>query len=179
MINLPEQTDFLSVGEGVLPCIIARRVAIGMAGASLRPRSARSRGGAGCRCCCSTVVIVAAHVNVADVASFGRRPLPPRPLPIPSKMVFGFSRSVDESYPPRRRAAAPPFSPTARAGGHAGAERVKRRYNRRPKEGIGLPMVQQKSTPPSQPCVVYCHCRFAACAQFILARRPINHRRFD
>ena len=53
-----------------------------------------------------------------------------------------------------RRADAPPFSPMARAGGHAhaGAERVKRRYNRRPKEGIGLPMVQQKSTPPSAPC---------------------------
>ena len=103
MINLPEQTDFLSVGEGALPCIIARRDRMAIAGASPRPRSARSGGGAGC-CCCSTVVIVDAHVNVADVASFGRR-RPPRPLPIPSKMVFGFSRSVDESYPPRRVAA--------------------------------------------------------------------------
>ena len=103
MINLPEQTDFLSVGEGALPCIIARRDRLAMAGASPRPRSARSGGGAGCRCSCSTVVIMDAHVNVADVASFSRRPS--RPLPIPSKMVFGFSRSVDESYPPRRRAA--------------------------------------------------------------------------
>ena len=171
MINLPEQTDFLSVGEGALPCIIARRDRIAIAGASPRPRRARSGGGAGC--CCSTVVIVDAHVNVADVASFGRRP--PRPLPIPSKMVFGFSRSVDESYPPRRHSRP---RRGARAGGHAGAERVKRRYNRRPKEGIGLPMVQQKSTPPSAPCgllpLSLC-CLF----QFILARRPINHRRFD
>ena len=120
MINLPEQTDFLSVGEGVLPCIIARRVAdgIAIASASPRPRSASSGGGAG-GCCC-TVVIVDAHVSFAAVAFFGR--CPPHPLPIPSKMVFGFSRSVDESYPPRRRAA----ERTCDAG--ARAERVKRRY---------------------------------------------------
>ena len=61
MINLPEQTDFLSVGEGVLLllCIIARVAAAAAADDDdvldserlARPRSARSRGGDGEGCC--------------------------------------------------------------------------------------------------------------------------------
>ena len=154
MINLPEQTDFLSVGEGALPCIIARRDRIAIAGASPRPRRARSGGGAGC--CCSTVVIVDAHVNVADVASFGRRP--PRPLPIPSKMVFGFSRSVDESYPPRRHSRP-----------RRGREDMRERSGLSDVTTGGQKRVSgyqwsNKNQRLPQPRVVYCRCRFAACS---------------